>query len=46
MTQSDFVVQMNACRKSQGLPVLTAQEEIEDYTEFLREEEAAGRHRS
>ena len=44
MNQADFVKLMNECRQSQGLPVMTQQEEIDDYAEFVREEEAASRY--
>jgi hypothetical protein len=45
MHQAEFVKLMNECRQSQGLPVMTQQEEKQDYEEYLREEEQASRHR-
>lgn len=45
MDQVTFVELMNACRVEQGLAPLTAEEEITDYREYLKEEEEASRYR-
>ncbi|MDK2742119.1 MAG: hypothetical protein NDI90_21760 [Nitrospira sp. BO4] len=45
MDQAAFVKLMNECRAEQGLPLMTKQEEKDDYAEFIREEEQASRHR-